>query len=117
MSLFSERLKALRKQRGFKNQTQLAKALGVHQTIVSMYERGGREPMPTALIKMAEVLGTTADYLIGRTDDPDPPQKLSPRMRKLLAAVDALDHEPTLDDLIGIWLDNLPEESDLGGAR
>lgn len=117
MSLFSERLKQLRRERGFSNQTKFAQALGISQPTVSSYEKGGRDPLPPILIKMAETLNTTVDYLVGRTDDPEPPAKLSPRMRKLLAAVDALDHEPTLDDLMNIWLDNLPEESELGNAR
>lgn len=117
VSLFSERLKALRRQRGFRNQKSLADALSIKQQTISEYEKGGRDPLPPILIKMAETLDTTVDYLVGRTDDPEPPPNLSPRMRKLLAAVEALGHEPTLDDLMNIWLDNLPEESELGDAR
>lgn len=115
MSDIGDRIRALRKKRGL-TQVQLSRVSGVSQSNVSQYERF-IEPSASALSKIANALDTTVDYLVGRTDDPEPPAKLSPRMRKLLAAVDALGHEPTLDDLMNIWLDNLPEESELGDAR
>ncbi len=115
MSEVGNRIRALRKKRGL-TQVQLSRQTGISQSNVSQYERFV-EPPASALGKIAETLGTTADYLIGRTDDPEPPVKLSPRLRKLLTAVAALDHEPTVDDLINIWLDNLPDETDLGQAR
>lgn len=115
MSDIGDRIRALRKQRGL-TQVQLSQRSGVSQSNVSQYERF-IEPSASALSKIADALDTTVDYLVGRTDNPSPPLKLSPRMRKLLAAVEALDHEPTIDDLIAIWLDNLPEEPDLGDAR
>jgi transcriptional regulator with XRE-family HTH domain len=86
MSLFSERLKTLRKQRGFSNQKTFAEALKVSQQSVSLYERGARDPLPPILIKMAETLGTTADYLIGRTDEPEPPRPLSEDEQRFLDA-------------------------------
>lgn len=115
MSEVGNRIRALRKQRGL-TQVQLSRQSGISQSNVSQYERFV-EPPASALGKIADTLNTTVDYLVGRTDNPEPPPKLSPRMRKLLAAVEALDHEPTLDDLMNIWLDNLPEESELGDAR
>lgn len=93
MSLFSERLKALRKQRGFNNQKTFAEALKVSQQSVSLYEKGGRDPLPPILIKMAETLNTTADYLIGRTDDPSPPRRLGEDELRLLDAYSRGDME------------------------
>lgn len=37
---------------------------------ISRYENGHMQPMAETLDKMAEALGVSADYLLGRTDDP-----------------------------------------------
>ena len=66
---FAERLKDLRKQKGF-SQAQLAERIEVHFTQVSRYERGETKPNAQAMTKMAKVLDTTVDYLMnGTTDD------------------------------------------------
>jgi transcriptional regulator with XRE-family HTH domain len=115
MSDIGDRIKALRKKRGL-TQVQLSRLSGVSQSNVSQYERF-IEPSASALSKIATALDTTVDYLVGRTDDPEPPPKFSPWVRKMLAIVATLDHEPTVDDLVAIILDNLPEESELGDMR
>ena len=52
------------------NQTQIAKMLGMSQTGYSKYETGEND-IPTAiLIKLAKFYGTSIDYLLGETDNP-----------------------------------------------
>lgn len=54
------------------NQTQIAKMLNMSQTGYSKYETGEND-IPTAiLIKLADFYGTSVDYLLGRTDNPEP---------------------------------------------
>ena len=54
------------------NQTQVAKMLGMSQTGYSKYETG-KNDIPTAvLIKLARYYGTSIDYLLCETDDPQP---------------------------------------------
>ncbi|MEM0992934.1 MAG: helix-turn-helix transcriptional regulator [Bacteroidota bacterium] len=65
---FAERLKDLRKKKGF-SQAQLAQKIEVHFTQVSRYERGETKPNAQAMTKMAKVLDTTVDYLMNGTTD------------------------------------------------
>ena len=58
------RLVDLRKKRGL-TQTGLAKMLGINQTGISKYERGEVRLTPSAIVKLAEVLDTSADHLLG----------------------------------------------------
>lgn len=39
------------------------------------YEKGIREIPTWAVIKLADFYNVSTDYLLGRTDDPTPPQK------------------------------------------
>jgi len=66
---FHKRLKALRRQKNF-SQTELGKIVGVHYTHIGRYERGLSIPKSGTLIRLAEALGVTTDYLIeGKTDE------------------------------------------------
>lgn len=61
------RVRALREDHDM-TQSQVAKILGMSQTGYSKYETGEND-IPTAiLIKLADLYGTTTDYLLGRTD-------------------------------------------------
>lgn len=46
-----------------------------NQTQVSRYERGENIPTGDVLVKMADALDTTTDWLLGRTDYPDKPMR------------------------------------------
>jgi len=70
--VFPERLKRLRKEND-KTQQDIADLLGITQQAVGLYETGKRQPDPAALDKLANYFNTTIDYLVGRTDDPNPP--------------------------------------------
>lgn len=54
------------------NQTQVAKMLGMSQTGYSKYETGENDIPTYVLIKLADFYGTSVDYLLGRTDNPEP---------------------------------------------
>ena len=73
--LFSERMKRLRRGRGF-NQNELAKKLEVSVDTVRRWEWGDRFPDVKELCLMAKVLNTTVSYLTGETDDEFPNQKV-----------------------------------------
>ena len=69
---FGTRLKELRKQRGW-TQKELAQKIGVNFPQINKYESGLNAPPFEKLIKLAEALDTTTDFLlIGRTDDLPP---------------------------------------------
>lgn len=61
---FGGRLKSLRKQKNL-TQKQLADLIGVKNSIISFYEVGDRFPSPEIIIKLAAVLHTSTDYLLG----------------------------------------------------
>lgn len=68
ISKFSIRLKELRSELGL-TQAKLAELLFVDRTTVSDWENRGKEPNYSTLIKLVKILNTTADYLLGITDD------------------------------------------------
>ena len=57
------RIKRLRQERGW-SQAQFAKKLNVHPKQVSGYERGAHAPSTDVMIRMAEILGVSLDYLV-----------------------------------------------------
>lgn len=69
MSIFSERLFQLRKDKGL-SQIALAKEIGVSSRIYQTYEYGKSEPKMSNLVRIADVFGVSLDYLTGRTDTP-----------------------------------------------
>ena len=50
---------------------ELAALLGITEGAVSNYENGRRQPDLQMLLKIADVLNCSTDYLLGRTDRPD----------------------------------------------
>ena len=64
---FSERLKELRKEKGF-TQRALARRLNYGCTTIANYERGKNRPKFEDLIKLADLLDTSIDYLLGVSD-------------------------------------------------
>ena len=62
--MFAQRLKELRKLRGV-SQSVLSKAVGVSQQAVGKWETGRSTPPPAAVATIAEMLGVSADYLLG----------------------------------------------------
>ena len=60
----NERIKMLRTENHI-SQSQLAKALGVSQKAVSLWESGDRVPSATVIASLAKYFGVSADYLLG----------------------------------------------------
>ncbi len=65
------RIKELRKKRNI-TQIRLSIAAEVSQETISAYENGKAEPKMDKLIRIADFLNTTTDYLLGRIDDDSP---------------------------------------------
>lgn len=68
-SLFAERFKFVREKRGLTLE-EIATGIGSHKSTLSQYENGKRKADQAMIIKIAENLGVSADYLLGLTEDP-----------------------------------------------
>lgn len=64
---FNERLRMLREEHGF-TQQHLAEVLNLSSGAVSHYENGTNEPTIETLIRIADVLNVSIDYLVGTAD-------------------------------------------------
>jgi transcriptional regulator with XRE-family HTH domain len=69
MEHFKERLRLLRKKRGFTTE-QLSKKVGIARSSYAGYETGHRFPSLEALKKLATSLDTSTDFLMGITENP-----------------------------------------------
>ena len=69
--LFGERLRALRKRRGEKQQ-ELAEFLGVKPNQIGEMENGRKASTFAKLAQLCEHYNVSADYLLGLTDEPRP---------------------------------------------
>ncbi|MBE3586531.1 MAG: helix-turn-helix transcriptional regulator [Thermoanaerobacter sp.] len=75
--IIGKRIKELREQLGL-TQEELAEKVGISRSALANYESGLREPKGDILVRFANALNTTTDYLLGktsRTDKPDPERK------------------------------------------
>lgn len=69
-----DRLKKLRTERGLL-QSDVAEFLNIKTNSYSQWETGKREPDYSSLLKLADYFQVSVDYLLGRSDDPEPEQK------------------------------------------
>ena len=69
--MFSERLKASRKEVGL-TQVELAKILKVSNGTIGMWETGKREPKLETMVHLSNTLNTSVDYLLGLSEDEIP---------------------------------------------
>lgn len=65
------RIKELRRKRKI-TQLRLSTEIEVSQETISAYENGKAEPRLDNLVKIANFLNTSTDYLLGRTEDDSP---------------------------------------------
>lgn len=72
--MYLPRLRDLRQDKD-KTQTEIGALLGLHQTAYSQYERGDQDLPIVLLVKLADYYNTSADFILGRTDDPTPPKR------------------------------------------
>ena len=71
MSKLSERMLALRKEKG-KQKKIAAAEIGISLREYQRYEYGQREPTASSIIALANLYGVSADYLLGMSDNPHP---------------------------------------------
>ena len=64
---FGKRLATAREHRGL-SQTALAGFCGMNAANINHFERGRRQPTPRNLVKLADALCVTTDYLVGLSD-------------------------------------------------
>jgi len=70
-AIFAKRLHAERESKGW-SQQQFSNMLGITKAALFGYERNYREPDLAILVRIAELLEVTSDYLIGTSDDRRP---------------------------------------------
>ena len=85
---FGERVARLRREKGL-TQEDLAERLGVTQPVVSDYERGRLRLHGELIVQLAQILGTTADEILGLKASGRSSTAL--RNRRLLRQVQALE--------------------------
>jgi transcriptional regulator with XRE-family HTH domain len=97
-SVISPRSTEIRKRRGL-SQVEVAERLGIHQSLISQYERGYLRLHGALLVRLAEVLKTTPDEILavkkslGNGED----QTLDRRFVRSLRKIDKLTaHEKKL---------------------
>ena len=69
--MYSDILKELRKDKGI-TQKEMAQRMGRSQSCYSDYENGVRNMPLVMLDLLADILGTSTDYILGRTDEIHP---------------------------------------------
>jgi len=70
-SIFVERLQKMLEKNGM-SQRDLAKKARLTESAISHYLKGDREPKGAILMNIANVIGTSMDYLTGKTDEEIP---------------------------------------------
>lgn len=71
LGIFPQRLRAAREMREL-SQADLAARARLQQAAVSLYESGARRPSLRNLGRLSEALEVTTDYLVGRSESPEP---------------------------------------------
>lgn len=66
---FNENLRLARERKGL-SQKEVAEQIGVAKSTYSLYESGNREPNVQTIKKIADILSTSADELLGLDDQP-----------------------------------------------
>ena len=99
---FPETLSALRKQRNI-SQRSAAADLNISQALLSHYENGAREPGLAFVCRACDYYGVTADFLLGRTDEPDGVKSTADAARAFICQLRAMADraEMALDEFTG----------------
>ena len=72
MDNFGERLKDALKEKNI-TQRELAREINITEVTMSRYISGDRTPKAPVIVKMAQALDVSCDYLLGNTINPDAP--------------------------------------------
>ncbi len=73
MSFQGKKLKQLRLKNGYTMES-LAKIVNTTKGTISNYENEHSSPSHEMIVILSDVLNTSADFLLGRTEDPSPPK-------------------------------------------
>lgn len=106
MGEFGKRLREVRQLRDI-TQEQLAEMADISRVMVGRYETTDQLPALDTLLRLADALGVSTDYLLGRTDAPDAayqPNYVAPpnpprRMPRSEAELEALIREIILETM------------------
>jgi transcriptional regulator with XRE-family HTH domain len=96
---FGNILKLLRNNKGL-SQRQLAKKLNVAPSTLAMYELNKREPDYETLGKIADFFDVNTDYLLGRSANPYPIEKIAQESSNYYFRNLPEEAKKTLDDFI-----------------
>lgn len=81
--MFAERIRMARESAGH-TQESLAELLETEKTLISKWERGVHKPSLQAILSIADTLGVSVDYLLGRTENPTSDKPLIERVTEHL---------------------------------
>lgn len=83
MAIYTDILQELRRDHKL-TQKDMGRRFGISRTMYGYYETGRRVMPPEMLAMLAEVLGTSTDYILGRTAviDPYPPRAAGAKDKK-----------------------------------
>jgi len=90
MTTVGVRVRSLREYKNW-SQEDLARASGLKRPHISLIENNERTPGAGSLIKLADALGTSIDFLVDRIDDPNPrpipnnPALFDPMLQEFIA--------------------------------
>ena len=84
-AFFGERLQQSRKHKGL-SQRQAAEEFGITKVGYQNYEAGRRNPSLEMLPRLAKFFNVSTDYLLGLSDEPQPPDKEEWAMLKQMRA-------------------------------
>lgn len=73
--MFFQRLRDLREDKDLR-QEDIAEILGISQTVYSRYERGFQTIPVTHLLRLADFYNVSTDFMLGRTNDSRPFDKV-----------------------------------------
>lgn len=98
-----ERIRLIRSIKGL-TQEDLAQRLKTSQNQIYKYEKDRNEPTASVIIEIAHILDTTADYLLGFSDNPQRPirneQDLTDLERELIEVLRRKSDQHNLEDLV-----------------
>lgn len=112
MSVTANRIKELRTQKKL-TQSELAETINTSRVTISRIESETRQPSYAMLSLIADALGTTVEYLQGKTDNAlktpavddngDENEQLSPNQRRIAFSIDPDISDEERDDLIKLF--------------
>jgi len=110
MQEFASRLREVRQARKM-TQARLAELLEVDRRVYNRWERGASSPQLEAVVRIAQVLQTTVDALVGLEDLKDSTLVHNPRLHKLYQQMDTLSDED--QQALFVLMDSLVKRSNM----